>query len=157
MPKSIEGEMNAKGMKFAIVASRFNALVVEALVDGAVDTLVRHGASADDIVVVRVPGGWELPLAAQKLLERGGIDGLIALGCVMRGETTHNEYITSEAVKGLGSLGLQHGIPVTFGVLTPNTTEQALERAGLKLGNKGAEAAAAAIEMASLLRKLAKK
>jgi 6,7-dimethyl-8-ribityllumazine synthase len=157
MPKTIEGDMNAKGMKFAIVASRFNALVTEALVDGAVDTLVRHGASADDILVVRVPGGWELPFAAQKVLERGSIDALIALGCVMRGETPHNEYITSEATKGLGALGLQHGIPVSFGVLTPNTMEQALERAGLKMGNKGAEAAAAAIEMVSLAKKLATK
>lgn len=157
MPRTIEGDMNAKGMKFAIVASRFNALVTESLVDGAVDTLVRHGASADDIVIVRVPGGWELPFAAKKVLERGGIDALVALGCVMRGETPHNEYITSEAVKGLGMLGMEHGIPVAFGVLTPNTMEQALERAGLKMGNKGSEAAAAAIEMVNLAKKLAKK
>lgn len=154
MPHTIEGDLNAAGMKFAIVVSRFNALVTQALVDGALDTIRRHGASLDDVTIVWVPGSWELPVAAQKVLERGGIDALIALGCVMRGETTHNEHITSEAAKNLGSLGTKFGIPVTFGVLTPNTLEQALERSGLKMGNKGSEAAAAAIEMVSLLRKL---
>ncbi len=154
MPKTIEGDLNAKGAKFAIVASRFNALVTNALVDGAVDCLVRHGAKDEDILVVRVPGGWELPLAAKRILQRGGVDAVIALGCVMRGETPHNEYITAECVKGLGQLSMQHDVPVTFGVLTPNTLEQALERSGLKMGNKGAEAAEAAIEMVSLGKKL---
>ncbi len=154
MPKTIEGDLNAKGAKFAIIASRFNALVVNALVDGAVDCLVRHGAKEDDITIIRVPGGWELPLAAKKVLQRGGVDAVVVLGCVMRGETPHNEYITAEAVKGIGQLSMEHGIPVTFGVLTPNTMEQALERAGLKMGNKGAEAAEAAIEMVSLGKKL---
>jgi len=154
MPKTIEGDLNAKGMKFTIVVSRFNSLITDALLAGATDCLLRHGAADKDITVVRVPGGWELPAAAKRLLEKGGTDALIALGCVMRGDTPHNEYITTEAVKGLGQLSMQTGIPLSFGVLTPNSTEQALERAGLKMGNKGAEAAEAAIEMASLLKKL---
>ena len=152
MPQFIEGDLDAKGLKFGLVVSRFNSLVTDALLDGALDCLKRHGANLDDQVVVRVPGGWELPLGAKALLDRGGIDGVIALGCVMKGSTTHNEYIVGEAAKGLGMLGLEKGIPVTFGVLTPGNIEQALERSGLKMGNKGAEAAEAAIEMAKLLK-----
>lgn len=154
MPKTIEGHLSAAGLKFGIVVSRFNSLVTEALLQGAMDCLVRHGAKADEQLVVRVPGGWELPLAAKKLVERGGIDGVIALGCVMKGSTPHNEYIINEAAKGLGALGMEAGVPVSFGVLTPNSLEQALERAGLKMGNKGAEAAEAAIEMANLVKAL---
>lgn len=154
MPKEIEGQLNAAGMKFGIVVSRFNSLVTEALLAGALDCLKRHGASADEQIIVRVPGGWELPLAAKALIERGGIDGVIALGCVMKGSTPHNDYIVNEAAKGLGMLGLEKGVPVSFGVLTPNTLEQALERSGLKMGNKGAEAAEAAIEMVSVLKRM---
>jgi len=154
MPQEIHGGLNAEGLKFTIIASRFNSLVTEELLKGALDCLVRHGASADDQRVVFVPGGWEIPLAVKVALEKGGIDGVIALGCVMKGQTPHNEYIASEAAKGLGQLSLQYGIPVSFGVLTPSTLEQALERSGLKMGNKGSEAAEAAIEMANLMKRI---
>ncbi|MDK2971096.1 MAG: 6,7-dimethyl-8-ribityllumazine synthase [Candidatus Sumerlaeota bacterium] len=156
MARIIEGTLEAKGLKFALVVSRFNSLVTEELLNGALDCLKRHGAKPDDQTVVRVPGGWELPVAVKAVLDKGGFDGVIALGCVMKGQTTHNDYIVSEAAKNLGVLGLQSGIPVTFGVLTPNTLEQALERAGLKLGNKGAEAAEAAIEMANVMKQIKK-
>jgi 6,7-dimethyl-8-ribityllumazine synthase len=148
--QEFHGTLNAAGMKFAIVVSRFNALVTQELLAGAMDCLVRHGARAEDQSVVWVPGGWEIPLAAKMALDRGGIDGVIALGCVMKGQTTNNDLIAAEISKGLGVLSLQFGLPVCFGVLTPSSLEQALERAGAKMGNKGSEAAAAAIEMASL-------
>lgn len=153
-PKEYSGDMDASGLRCAIVVSRYNAFVTKELLGGALDVLVRHGAKAEDQSVIWVPGGFELPLAAQAALERGGIDGLIALGCVMRGQTTNNELIAGEITKGLASLSLAHKIPVGFGVLTPDTTEQALERSGLKMGNKGAEAALAVIEMASMLKRL---
>ncbi|MBX3728824.1 MAG: 6,7-dimethyl-8-ribityllumazine synthase [Candidatus Sumerlaeia bacterium] len=156
MPRVIEGSLDAKGLKFALVVSRFNSLVTEELLKGALDTLARHGANPEHQTVVRVPGGWELPVVVKAVLEKGGVDGVIALGCVMKGQTTHNDTIVAEASKGLGQLAMATGIPVTFGVLTPNSLEQALERAGLKMGNKGSEAAEAAIETANLLRKLAK-
>lgn len=154
MPKTFEGNLDAKGLRFAIVVSRFNSLVTEELLNGALDSLQRHGASADDQIVVRVPGSWEIPLAAKAIARRGGIDGIIALGCVMQGQTTHNEYILAEAAKALGQLGLETGLPVTFGVISPNNLEQALDRAGMKMGNKGSESAEAAIEAANLLKAL---
>ncbi|MBI5153782.1 6,7-dimethyl-8-ribityllumazine synthase [Candidatus Poribacteria bacterium] len=154
MPAEISGELNAAGMRFALVVSRFNSLVTQELLNGALDTLKRHGADPDEQTVLWAPGGWELPLVAQCAAKKGGVDGLIVLGCVMKGQTANNEYIANEIAKALGQLSLHHGIPVAYGVLTPNSLEQALERAGLKMGNKGAEAAAAAIEMVSLLRKL---
>jgi 6,7-dimethyl-8-ribityllumazine synthase len=156
MPRVIEGSLDAKGLKFALVVSRFNSLVTEELLKGALDTLTRHGANPEQQTIVRVPGGWELPVVVKAVLDKGGVDGVIALGCVMKGQTTHNDTIIAEASKGLGQLAMATGIPVTFGVLTPNSLEQALERAGLKMGNKGSEAAEAAIETANLLRKLAK-
>lgn len=155
MPKIIEGHLSAQGMKFAIVVSRFNSMITESLLAGALDTITRHGGKPDDQVVVYVPGGWEIPLAVKRVLEtQKKIDGVIALGCVMRGQTTHNEYISAEAAKQIEGLSLEHNKPVSFGVLTPDSTEQALERAGMKHGNKGSEAAAAAIEMVSLLKNL---
>ncbi|MDX1972860.1 MAG: 6,7-dimethyl-8-ribityllumazine synthase [Candidatus Sumerlaeia bacterium] len=155
-PKEFEGILHAEGMRFALVVSRFNALVTESLLAGALDCLKRHGATVADQVVVRVPGGWEIGLAVQHILksQQLKVHGIIALGCVMRGSTTHNEYINGELTKQLSHLSLEHHIPVSFGVLTPDTMEQALERSGLKMGNKGAEAAEAGIEMVSLLRRL---
>lgn len=156
MPKKIEGSMNADGLKFAIVVSRFNSLITQELLAGALDCLARHGAKDDDQTVVHVPGGWEIATAAKAALENLDIDGVIALGCVMKGATPHNDYIASDAARALGGLGLQYGKAVAFGVLTPNSLEQALERAGAKMGNKGAEAAAAAIELANVLRQMKK-
>ena len=154
MPKEIQGNLVATGLKFAFVVSRFNSTVTDRLLEGAMDCVVRHGANPEEQAVIRVPGGWELPLAVKAVLDRGGIDGVIALGCVMKGQTTHNEYIAAESAKVLGSLSVERGIPVSFGVLMPATLEQALERSGLKMGNKGVEAAEAAIEMANLLKQL---
>ena len=155
MPKIIEGQLSAQGMKFAIVVSRFNSIITESLLAGALDTIERNGGKSDDQLVIKVPGGWEIPLAVKRILEtHKKIDGVIALGCVMRGQTTHNEYISAEAAKQIGGLSMDHNKPVSFGVLTPDTTEQALDRAGMKHGNKGCEAAAAAIEMVSLLNQL---
>lgn len=152
--RQISAPLDAKGLKFAIVVSRFNSLVTKELLEGALDMIVRLGGKGADQTVVWVPGGFEIPLAVKMVLEKGGHDGVIALGCVMKGETPHNAHIAGEVASGLASLALQFGKPVAFGVLTPETTEQALERAGLKMGNKGTEAAAAAIEMAQLQRAL---
>lgn len=155
-PKSIEGNLKADGMRFALVVSRFNSMVTESLLNGALDSLRRHGANPEEQLVFRVPGGWEIGLAVQRILESETlqVDGVIALGCVMRGATTHNEHIAGEVTKQLAHLSLEHSTPVSFGVLTPDTIEQALERSGMKLGNKGAEAADAAIEMVNLLRQI---
>ncbi|HZO16338.1 MAG TPA: 6,7-dimethyl-8-ribityllumazine synthase [Polyangiaceae bacterium] len=151
----IEGMMTVpSGSRFAIVASRFNGFIVDRLIDGAVDALQRHGASADQISIVRVPGSWELPIAANAVAKKGGVDAIIALGALIRGATVHFEYIAGEVSKGLGQISLQTGVPVSFGVLTCDTLEQAIERAGTKAGNKGAEAALAAIELVSLMREL---
>ncbi len=150
--KQISAAIDAKGMRFAIVVSRFNALVTKELLGGALDSIERHGGSPADQTIVWVPGGFEIPYAVQALLKKGGFDGVIALGCVMKGSTSHNEHIAAEVTKGLASLGMEYGIPVSFGVLTPDTLEQALERAGLKMGNKGSEAALAAIEMIGVMR-----
>ncbi|HMX63129.1 MAG TPA: 6,7-dimethyl-8-ribityllumazine synthase [Candidatus Sumerlaeota bacterium] len=146
--------LNAKGLTFGIVVSTYNSIVTESLLRGALGEIERNGGQKDKQKIVRVPGGFEIPLAAKWLLEAGGIDGVITLGCIMKGETTHNEYIAAEVTRGIGSLALEYQLPVAFGVLTPNTAEQALARSGPGEGNKGAEAARAAIEMALLKRSL---
>ena len=156
MPTTIEGTLSATGLRFAIVASRFNGLVVEPLVAGAVDAIVRSGGSADDITLVRCPGAWELPQVVRRVIARGGIDAVVALGAVIRGSTPHFDYVAGEAARGIARAA-EADIPVSFGVLTTDTIEQALERAGTKSGNKGFDAALAAIELATLYRALATK
>ena len=155
MPRTIDGHLDAKGIKVALVASRWNDAVTHRLVDGAHDALVRHGADPADVTLVRVPGSWELPLAAAKLAGSAKFDAIVALGCLIRGETPHFDVLAAEAAKGLGQVGLSSGVPVIFGVLTCDTLEQAMDRAGGKGGNKGWDAALAAIEMVSLYRRLA--
>ena len=150
----ISGTLNGRGRRFVIVLSRFNSLITEQLLQGAVDCLLRHGAEEADITVVRVPGAWELPQVVAKVASRDGLDGVIALGCVIRGETPHFEYVAGECAKGLSSVSQEHGIPIGFGVLTVDTIEQAVERAGTKAGNKGAEAAITMLEMVNLLSTL---
>jgi 6,7-dimethyl-8-ribityllumazine synthase len=156
--REVEGALNGAGKRFGIVASRFNSRVVELLVSGAVDCLRRHGVDPADILVVRVPGAWEIPQAAEELAEpaegKPKLDGLIALGVVIRGETPHFDYICSQCTRGLGAVSKKHRLPVGFGVLTCDTSQQAEERAGGKAGNKGWEAALAAIEMADLFARL---
>jgi len=158
MPKSITGDLNASGKRFAIAATRFNGAIVESLVAGAIDALVRHGVKDSDITVVHCPGAWELPLVVNRLASGGGtakkIDAVIALGCVIRGETPHFDYVAGECAKGLAAVQHDSGVPVAFGVLTTDTTDQAWARAGLKAGNKGVDAAMAAIEMVNLLGNL---
>jgi 6,7-dimethyl-8-ribityllumazine synthase len=140
------------GAKFVIVASRFNSFIVEPLVSGAIDALARHGADLGDVTIVRVPGAWEMPIAAHTIAKAGGVDAIIALGCVIRGATPHFDYVAGEAAKGLAAVQIQTGVTVAFGVLTTDTIEQAVERAGTKAGNKGWDAAISAIEMVSLAR-----
>lgn len=152
--KRIEGGVMVRGMRFGVLASRFNDFIVNALVDGATHTLIRHGASEQDIDVVWVPGAYELPLAAQKMAQSKKYDGLVILGAVIRGATPHFDVVTNECAKGVSSVSLQHTLPVGFGLLTVDSIEQAIERAGTKAGNKGAEAAATAIEMVNLMREL---
>lgn len=151
---TIEGDLRVSAARFCLVASRFNSFIVDSLLQGAADTLLRHGAVESDLQVVKVPGAIELPLAVQRIAARGGFDAIIALGAVIRGGTPHFEYVAGECAKGLATVSMQHDIPVAFGVLTVDTIEQAIERAGTKAGNKGAEAAMSAIEMVNLLRKL---
>ena len=151
----IEAGLAAKGKKFAIVVARFNSFIVESLLDGALDTLKRVGDVADqDITVVRIPGAFELPLAVQKVAASGKFDGIIALGAVIRGGTPHFEYVAGECVKGIAQVSMQHNIPVAFGVLTVESIEQAIERAGTKMGNKGGEAAMSALEMVNVSAQL---
>jgi len=152
MPKIIEGNLTAKGLKFAITVSRFNDFISSRLVDGALDCLVRHGADDDQISLIKVPGAFETPLAAKKLAESGKYDAIICLGAVIRGATPHFDYVASEVSKGIAHVTLETGIPISFGVLTTDSLEQAIERAGSKSGNKGTEAAMAAIEMANLFQ-----
>lgn len=152
--KTIEGELQVRNAKFCVVVSRFNSFVVESLLDGAVDALKRHGAAEADITLVRIPGAFEMPLALEKIAAKGEYDGIIALGAVIRGGTPHFDYVAGECVKGLAQVTLKHGVPIAFGVLTTDTIEQAIERAGTKAGNKGAEAALSVIEMVNLLRQL---
>lgn len=152
--KTYEGHFNVKGARFALVCSRFNSFIVDALEGGAVDALIRHGAKDSDIHIIKAPGAYELPLAVQKVAATGRYDAIIALGAVIRGSTPHFDHVAGECVKGLSSVSLQHGIPIAFGVLTVDTIEQAIERAGTKAGNKGAEAALSSIEMVNLIREL---
>jgi 6,7-dimethyl-8-ribityllumazine synthase len=151
----INGELKASGLRFGIVVSRFNSFITERLLTAAADALERAGAAGRDVDVVRVPGAFELPLAAKKLAATGRYDALIAIGCVLRGETTHYDYVCSETARGLQLAQMDSGMPIIFCVLTCDTLEQAIDRAGLKGGNKGFEAGLAAIEMAHLSRKLA--
>jgi 6,7-dimethyl-8-ribityllumazine synthase len=150
----LEGTLNALGVRVGIVVARFNAFVSERLVEGAVDCLVRHGCEESTITVARVPGAWEIPLVARRMALRGTYDGIICLGAVIRGSTPHFDYVAAEASKGIASVGMETGVPVTFGVLTTDTIEQAIERAGTKAGNKGWDAALGLIEMSSLIAKI---
>jgi 6,7-dimethyl-8-ribityllumazine synthase len=154
MPKIIEGKIVAKGMKFGIVASRFNDFICGRLIEGSIDALIRAGADEKDIVIHKVPGSFELPLAAKKLAKSGRYDAIICLGAIIRGATPHFEYISAEVSKGIAVVGLETEVPVVFGVLTTDTIEQAIERAGTKSGNKGADAAMTAIEMVDLFKKI---
>ncbi len=156
MPRTIEGNLSAKGLKFAIVVSRFNDFISGRLLEGALDTLVRSGASDDDIDVVKVPGSFEMPVAA-KTLSKAGYDAIICLGCIIRGSTPHFDYVAGEAAKGIARVSLDSEKPIAFGVITADNLEQAIERAGTKSGNKGRDAALTAIEMANLLKALRKK
>lgn len=151
----VEGSLDAKGLRFAVLVARFNTIVTEPLLDGAVDCLLRSGAAGEDVSVFRTPGSYELPMLAERVLETGGFDAVVALGCLIRGDTIHFDLIASECAKGLAQVSMQTGKPVTFGVLTTDTLEQAVHRAGAKAGNKGAEAAMAAIEQARLYRAIA--
>jgi 6,7-dimethyl-8-ribityllumazine synthase len=153
-PVALEGDLSAAGMKFAIVVARWNAVITDRLLEGALDALMRSGAARFDIQVVRVPGAWEIPSAARTMADSGLFDAIITLGCLLRGETAHYEAIYNEVARGIGQSQQETGIPHSFGVLTCETLEQALNRAGIKAGNKGFEAAVAAIEMVSLRRKL---
>jgi len=150
MTKITQGMMDASGKKFGLIASRFNEFITSKLIGGAVDELVRHGAREEDIEVVWVPGAFEIPATARRLAKKKRYDAIVCLGCVMRGDTPHFDYIAAEVSKGIASVGLESEIPVVFGVLTTDTLEQSIERAGAKGGNKGSEAARAAIELVSL-------
>jgi len=150
----IEGDFSSSSGKYALIVSRWNSFVVESLKDGALDTLRRHGIADDQVTVYYAPGAFEFPLVAKKLAEKGEFDAIIALGAVIRGGTPHFEYVAGECTKGLAQVGMDAGVPVTFGVLTVDSIEQAIERSGTKAGNKGVEAAATALEMVSLLNKL---
>jgi 6,7-dimethyl-8-ribityllumazine synthase len=154
MPKTVEGIISAEGYRFAIVVSRFNDFISSKLVEGALDALKRHGANEDNITLVRVPGAFEIPIAAKRLATKGGYDAIICLGAVIRGATPHFDYVASEVAKGIAVVSLESTLPVTFGVLTTDNLEQAIERAGAKSGNKGWDAAMAAMEMASLFKNM---
>jgi len=149
-----EGNMTVSNARFCLLVARFNSFIVDQLQGGATDTLIRHGALVENIDVVKVPGAFEMPLAAQRIAVKGGYDGIIALGAVIRGGTPHFEHVAGEVTKGLAAVSLHSDIPVAFGVLTVDSIEQAIERAGTKAGNKGAEAALSAIEMVNLLQVL---
>ena len=153
-PGKIDGGLDAAGLRFAVMVSRFNSFITERLLQGAVDALERSGAAGKDVDVVHVPGSFELPLTAKKLAETGRYDAIIAIGCVLRGETAHYDYVCSETARGLQLAQMDSGVPVMFCVLTCDTLEQAIDRAGLKGGNKGFEAGLGAVEMAHLSRKL---
>lgn len=154
MPNFIEGNLTADGKKFGIIVARFNSFLCEKLLDGALDSLVRSGALDSDIDVIRVPGAYEIPLAAKKLAEGKKYDAVICLGVVIRGATPHFDVVVNEVSKGSAQVGLETGVPVLFGVLTTETIEQAIERSGTKAGNKGSDVAIAAIEMANLMEKI---
>ncbi|MEI9967607.1 MAG: 6,7-dimethyl-8-ribityllumazine synthase [Terracidiphilus sp.] len=153
-PVSLEGDLSAAGMKFAVIVARWNAVITDRLLDGALDALLRSGAARSDIQIVRVPGAWEIAAAARACAATGRVDAIVTLGCLLRGETAHYEAIYNEVARGIGQSQQETGVPHSFGVLTCETLEQALDRAGIKGGNKGFEAAAAAIEMVSIRRKI---
>lgn len=154
MAKTIEGNLIGAGKRFGIACSRFNVFITSKLLEGALDTLKRHGVADDDVTIVWAPGSFELPVVVKRMAESGRFDAVIALGCIIRGATPHFEYVAAEAAKGIGLAALQTSVPVLFGVLTTENIEQAIERAGTKAGNKGADAAAAAIEMVNLMGQL---
>jgi 6,7-dimethyl-8-ribityllumazine synthase len=152
--RTIEGKLVAVGLKFALVVSRFNSFITERLLEGALDCLRRKGVNEEDLTVVRVPGAWEIPLTAKRLVQARSHDGLICLGAVIRGSTPHFDYVAAEVSKGIAQVSLESGVPIAFGILTTDTLEQAIERAGSKAGNKGFAAAEAAVEMVNLLKEL---
>jgi len=152
--KVIEGDLSARELKFAIVVARFNSFITEKLLEGALDALQRTGADLSKVEVIRVPGAWELPAAAKPLAASGRFDAIVALGAVIKGDTPHFDYVAGNAASGLASVQSETGVPVAFGVITTNTVEQAIDRAGAKSGNKGVDAAMTAIEMANLIRQL---
>jgi 6,7-dimethyl-8-ribityllumazine synthase len=154
MKKVIEGHLIGTGLKVAIVVARFNEFITGKLLTGAEDTLKRHGVQEDDVTIIWVPGAFEIPLTAQKLAEKGEYDTVITLGTVIRGATPHFDFVSNEVAKGVAQIGMQTGVPVIFGVLTTDTIEQAIERAGTKAGNKGSDAAVTAIELANLYREI---
>jgi len=154
MPGIIEAKLDASGKKYAIIVARFNDFITDRLTGGAIDALVRHGAEDSDIEIIKVPGAFEIPLIAKKVAAKNKYDAVICLGAVIRGATPHFEFVSSEAAKGIAMVSLETGVPVVFGVLTTDTIEQAIERAGSKAGNKGVEAAMSAIEMANLIKEL---
>lgn len=152
--KTIEGMMDAKGYKIAVLASRFNDFMVNSLIGGAVDYLVRHGADRENLTIIRIPGAFEMPIVAKKLAASGKYDGIVALGAVIRGATPHFDFVASETTKGLAHVSLEYGIPIGFGLLTTDNMEQAIERSGSKAGNKGVEAASALLETLQVLKQL---
>jgi 6,7-dimethyl-8-ribityllumazine synthase len=154
MPKTLEGKISAEGYRFGLVVSRFNDFISSKLVEGAVDALKRHGATEEQLLLIKVPGAFEIPLAAKKLAESGKVDAVICLGAVIRGSTPHFDYVAAEVSKGIAMVSLDTKVPVAFGVLTTDNLEQAIERAGTKSGNKGWDAALAAMEMVDLLKQL---
>ena len=154
VPEKIQGDLTIKDQRFAVVTARFNEFITSKLLDGALDTLRRHGCREENVTQVCVPGSFEIPLTALKLAQSGRFSAVICLGCVIRGQTPHFEYICSEVTKGVAQVGLQTGVPATFGLITADTLEQAIDRAGAKGGNKGADAAAAAIEMSNLIPRI---
>jgi 6,7-dimethyl-8-ribityllumazine synthase len=152
--EAIEGQLRADGLRFALVASRFNDFIVERLINGAEDYLVRHGADPSLLDLIRVPGSFEMPVVVKKLMGKGVYDGIVCLGAIIRGATPHFDYVAAEVSKGLANVSIEHGVPVGYGILTTDSLEQAIERAGSKAGNKGAEAAQAVLETARVLAQL---
>ncbi|WP_027183967.1 6,7-dimethyl-8-ribityllumazine synthase [Desulfovibrio inopinatus] len=152
--KTIEGQMQAQGLRFGLLAARFNDFIVDRLIGGAVDYLTRHGADRENLTIIRLPGAFEMPLAAKKIAASGKYDALVCLGCVIRGATPHFDFVANECAKGLAQVSLDTGVPIGFGVLTTDTLEQAIERAGSKAGNKGVEAASAVLELTRILEQV---
>jgi 6,7-dimethyl-8-ribityllumazine synthase len=150
----VEGKLSAEGLKFGIVVGRFNSFITERLLEGAVDCILRHGGSKENIEIVKVPGSFEIPLTAKKLAKSGKYDAVICLGAVIRGSTPHFDYVANEVTKGIAQVSLETGVPISYGILTTDTIEQAVERAGTKMGNKGFDAAMVAIEMANVLKSI---
>jgi len=153
--KIIEGELQAKGLKLGVIVSRFNDFITARLLDGAIDALLRHGADEKDITVIKVPGAFEIPVVAKKMAAKGAYHAILCLGTVIRGSTPHFDYVAAEVSKGIASASMETGVPISFGVITADTIEQAIERAGTKSGNKGWDAAISSIEMAQVMKKLA--